>query len=411
MARPADTSIRDLSTTSAPILRSITEAARPPRIGLALLAIMALMAGGRLIDLLTPNDLVIPVAATADGVTALPPFAATIELIQGGFVTFVGSVIGFDPAGAVAALGVLFYEIPALLWTTAPVTAIAFALLLIVVCGFFGGAIARTATCEQAGHERVSARAAIGFTLGLWRRCLSVLLIGPAILAGLALIAWLCGLLLSVPWLNIIGGALYGIVLVIGLLAAIATLGTTIGWPLLLPAVATENCDALDAIQRATAYVIGRPLRYAGSVLVGVVGLTVGYLGAATIALITLALTAAAAGPPEAFAIFDLDPMTTAAAERSADESIMTGLVQFWRGLVACLVAAWAISYLFSASTALYLGMRQACDGQHPDEVWQPGLVPGTLAPMPEPVVETGGDDTPDDSAAGRSMTATPVRA
>jgi hypothetical protein len=35
--------------------------------------------------------------------------------------------------------------------------------------------------------------------------------------------------------------------------------------------------------------------------------------------------------------------------------------------------------------------MRKASDGQEMDEIWRPGLIPGTLAPVPPPVgkVET----------------------
>jgi hypothetical protein len=86
--------------------------------------------------------------------------------------------------------------------------------------------------------------------------------------------------------------------------------------------------------------------------------------------------------------------------------------VGFWQGLIIMLVAAYIIAYLFSASTMIYLLMRRACDGQDIQEIWVPGLVPGTLVPLPKPKVVPvgegeGGDEAAADAApvADRVMT------
>jgi hypothetical protein len=45
------------------------------------------------------------------------------------------------------------------------------------------------------------------------------------------------------------------------------------------------------------------------------------------------------------------------------------------------LVVAYVVSYLFAAATIIYLLMRRASDGQATNEIWEPGMIPGTSAP------------------------------
>ena len=59
-------------------------------------------------------------------------------------------------------------------------------------------------------------------------------------------------------------------------------------------------------------------------------------------------------------------------------------LVMLWQTVIFCLVAAYVFAYYFSATPVIYLLMRQACDGQQLDEIWQPGVVPGTAADEPD---------------------------
>jgi hypothetical protein len=70
-------------------------------------------------------------------------------------------------------------------------------------------------------------------------------------------------------------------------------------------------------------------------------------------------------------------------------------ILGFWETVVVCLVVAYVFSYHFSAATIVYLLMRKASDGQEMDEVWRPGLIPGTLAPTPPPVGEVAASPEP----------------
>ena len=68
------------------------------------------------------------------------------------------------------------------------------------------------------------------------------------------------------------------------------------GFPLLVPAVAAENCDAADAMQRAYAYVLNRPLHLLGYSIVALVGLALGYVVVSLAAATTLNFTLGTVG-------------------------------------------------------------------------------------------------------------------
>ena len=55
-------------------------------------------------------------------------------------------------------------------------------------------------------------------------------------------------------------------------------------------------------------------------------------------------------------------------------------IIAFWEILAALILPAFAVSYYFSASTALYLLLRRVNDEQDIREVWMPGMVGGTMA-------------------------------
>ena len=57
------------------------------------------------------------------------------------------------------------------------------------------------------------------------------------------------------------------------------------------------------------------------------------------------------------------------------------------------LVASYVVSYWFSGGTALYLLMRQVCDGQDAGELWSPGMVAGTHAPADPEDAQAPGDE------------------
>ena len=55
---------------------------------------------------------------------------------------------------------------------------------------------------------------------------------------------------------------------------------------MILPAVACENCDGPDAGQKALAFVYQKPLHMLGYLLIGLIGLLLGYLFASLFAML-----------------------------------------------------------------------------------------------------------------------------
>src|SRR5690606_22136265 len=101
------------------------------------------------------------------------------------------------------------------------------------------------------------------------------------VVAGLGAIVAIMWLLAAIPVIDIIIGALSIIALLMSLLAVLLIAFTLLGGPLMLPAIVCDGADAADAVQRAWAYLLARPIQLLvsalaaaalGLILVGVVG-------------------------------------------------------------------------------------------------------------------------------------------
>ena len=152
----------------------------------------------------------------------------------------------------------------------------AFALLLIVIWSYFGGAIARIAAYEIAKDgERIETRKALQFARKkFWSFFWSPLicLIGLAFFALCNYVGGMVGSLLEIVY---VGGFLVAILLPLALLSGfimtLIALGTVAGFPLFAPAVAAEGTDSFDAVSRGFSYVYSRPWHYLGYQVVSAV--------------------------------------------------------------------------------------------------------------------------------------------
>jgi hypothetical protein len=337
-------------------------------------------------------------------------FEATVTHVSRSFSQTVRGVLSLDKDRTLGGLYSLLIETPVALWKYHPWFLSIFGALTLVVMALGGGALARMAACQASSGERLSMREAVDFATQRWGRLIWSLVLPLAIAAIIALLIVLLGLLMAAPVLDVVGGIVYGLALVLGFFITFLLVGYVLGFPMLIPAVACENCDGADAMQRAYAYTVTKPLQLLGYWLAGLIGAGLGYLLVGLFALLMLSITADlyrtvsdnpalnVAGAP---GLFDLSrtgfdgasaPVGGAWHHRWAG-----GAIAFWQALVLCIVAAYVISYFYSASTIGYLLMRRAVDGQDPEEIWRPGLVPGTLAPIPEPrsAAEPGAPESP----------------
>jgi hypothetical protein len=309
------------------------------------------------------------------------------------------------PAGAAGRLIDAFTALPLAAILAHPLVASLGTLAAVLLWSIAGGAICRGAAMELATGEGITWPQALGFAAARWRSFAGAM-IGPVLLVwGVALVLAIGGLvLLRLPGLNLIGALLYGLFLLGGLVAALVMVAYLLGHWMLVPAVACEGTDAIDAVQRAYAYVFGRPARLvaylatlaAQAIVVGwvvwmlssaIVGFTVrtGGAWAGDNGRIMLEQgTVGAVGGDAGAVMAGAHPEATT-LDRSRTSAWGEFLVKMWTLVPVLLVWSFLVSFAFCGSTQLYLAMRRVVDGQEMTELWMPPRAKEEVAPLPEP--------------------------
>ncbi len=333
-----------------------------------------------------------------DGVRPRGTFEATANHVTTGFNRLTTGLVYLNLDDFFGGLGDVLVWTPVGAWENDPLFVGVYGLFFIVLIAVGGGALSRMAAVEIATGEKLRLREAIDFGLRNWRRLVGSLVL-PLLIAGvLSVLLLVGGFFLMLPWLDVVGGLLYGVALLMGFGVVFLLAGYAGGFSLLVPAVASENCDAADAQQRAYAYVISHPLHLLGYGFVALVGLAVGYYLASLLAVGAMNVTGAlvdAATSNDAiditygFGLFDPGERWKAALPLQLHSEWSAGLVMFWQTVVVCLLAGYVFSYYFSGSAFVYMLMRRVCDGQDLDEIWQEGELPGSTVAE----YEDDGDD------------------
>ncbi len=344
------------------LFRAVPLALRPERLGLAFFTLVVLGMLGRIVAP-APGS---PVRLTQ----VMHNFAQSVQA---------HSVEGCVSAYTTVFLGISWDQIEARPWVSA---AVAVPAVLVLILGV--GAISRMAACEFAQSVMVPWTRGLAFSISKLASMAGAV-VGPLLVAALMLVIVALGGGALFNWSGsaVIGALLYPIALVLGAVAVLLMLGFALGNPMLVPAVTCEGTDAIDAAQRAYAYVVGRPLRLlvymAILFAVLIVGVTLLEILVFRTIEVTRAAAASLAGESAARALSgpgDEVPGAWGWAER---------IVTFWTMIPRMLVGAFILSYGACASTILYLLMRKLNDGQDTSEVWMPGMVGGTLAPIETP--------------------------
>ena len=266
-------------------------------------------------------------------------------------------------------LGAVF-SVPAAAIRASPVIFPLGLLVLLVALTFLAGALARMAAVHAGRNGRLGPHEAAWFARDRALNLVALPVLPTLVLAGMALVVLLFALLLRVPFLNLLAAILFVVPILVALLGALLALVGIVSFPLMPAAVAVEDCDAGDAITRAYALVLARPLAWLLVVAVSIVVLVVGglvvggALGFATGAIHgALDLLGGEAG------------RALASGEQSAisalfgAERLVAGVADAWLRLFGYLSGA----YLFSLACDLfvrgYLLMRARIDGEHPSTI------------------------------------------
>lgn len=229
----------------------------------------------------------------------------------------------------------------------------------ILVWGFFGTAISRSAAVHLVSGGRTSFRETLDFGFSKWRAgfaapflpCVGILLLAMPIL--------LLGLLLRLGFLAWIGAVAWPIALVAGFVITILLLGLIFGWPLMLSAIAVEGSDCFDSLSRTYAYIYQRPLHYLFYVVIAFLFGVLCWYFVLFFANLMIETTRWIANWIMVWISVD-------------DSSIRgpLGVIRVWEMMFKLLVMGFSATYFWSAATAIYLLLRRDTDAVELDEIY-----------------------------------------
>jgi hypothetical protein len=242
------------------------------------------------------------------------------------------------------------------------------ALWAMAVWALLGGAISRMAAVQLAADERIGWGAALRFAASKWPSYFAAPLLP---LLGVVLVAaplWMLGLLLRIDPGLVLGGLLWPLALLAGLVMALLLLGLGFGWPLMWATISTEGTDSFDALSRSYAYLFQRPLRYFFYVLVAVVLGGIGWLLVRNFADAVIALSYWAAGWGSGSG--RIGDIQAVAPDLKGMAYFGSRMIHLWDSCVRCLAVGFFYGYFWTAASAIYLLLRRDVDATETDEVF-----------------------------------------
>jgi hypothetical protein len=262
--------------------------------------------------------------------------------------------------------------------------ALAWTRLLWALCvwSVLGGAMTRIAAVEQATDTPMSFSGALRFSLENFLSYMTAVLL-PMVFIGLFwLLCTIGGWIGRIPAIGQpLLGLLWGVELAFGFLMALILIAAVAGWPLMYATIGAEASDGFDAFSRSYSYVFTRPWHYLWFSIValtyGAVVTTFISLVAALAVYLSAAGVASGLGPARTGGMMLGSPDSVGGASfvsslPSADIGVGTRIAGAWLQLVGLLVAGFAVSFFWTASTVIYLLLRQVDDATDFREVYPP---------------------------------------
>lgn len=361
------------------LLRAPGLALRPARLGLSFVLLLAVSLIAQLPTLWLGK--------------AVGPAHMVIDKAQAGMRAVRRALLEADLPALADGLRMIFLDGPLSAAREFPWSSLAILVPLLLVWGILGGAVSRLAAEEHSLGLRKPWTSGLAFALSRWFSLVACMM-GPlaALLATCAALAGVGWVMLGLPYVNIAGGALFVIALIVG--AGVTVLGgaVLVGSPMLVPGVACEGTDAIDSVQRVLAYMLARPGRVALYLIILILQLVlcvwVLWMVADAVEAVTTSSVTAFMSKEDAGVVISAIDGTESSAELKNHQQLMVRGLSFWSALPDLFVGAFAVSFWFTGGTLLYLATRRICDGQDAEELWTPSMTPGTV-----PTAEGDGDD------------------
>lgn len=352
------------------LMRAFPFSAAPSRLTIGFIAAALIAAIGSLFDSVRGKPLLVS-STVSRGVFETLADAAIVGMTQAAW-----GVVTLDAQAVVGALSYASDRVGATI-AGAPLSSAALALLLLPIYTICGLAMCRSVACDAAWRLGIGFGPSMRFGLQKFRSGLGALLIPGALVGVVVFLLLIIGWLMRWPGLDIAGGLLYALVLALGVVIVFIAVGMVFAQALLLPAVAADGADAIDAVQRAYAYLYGRPgrmlLYLIPLLLIGAISLVALSAGVAWTINLTVHLTGAWAGDatPLGGGVISTDwSRASLGPDPEGTRAAASWLVRFWEGLFALVLVGWALSYHFTGGTLLYLLLRRVNDEQDVEDIW-----------------------------------------
>ena len=291
---------------------------------------------------------------------------------------------------------------------------IIFGSFCLVVWSVFGGAISRTAALHVARGEKISIKEALTFGVKKFPSFLFAPLIPAVIIGVMMVVVGLCSLVGNIPAVGeVLISVLLFLSLIAGFIMALVGVGTVGGLTLMYPTIAVEGSDSFDAISRSFSYVYARPWRMAFYSLVALIYGVLCYLFVRFFAFLVLKMTHVSVGTGifvkgNSGLIDKLNSMWSAPTlanlyggfgEGTAwgAQAFGSWVISLWVCVVVGFVAAFLVSFFFSANTVIYTLLRKRVDSTDMDDVYVEEEPEDETPPVTEEPGEGGEVDKSED--------------
>lgn len=279
-------------------------------------------------------------------------------------------------------------------------------LLAVAIWAVFGGAIARQSVARLAIGKSITTRDALTFGV---KRCPDIVSAVSLPLVAIAMMSVAgvgIGLLARLEFGLLISGLLWPVVIAIGMLMAVMSLGLFFGWPLMWGTLAAEDSDAFDAISRSFGYSFQRPIYYLGYALVAfalaALGATLAWCFAELVINFGFWSIEIGCGSQRLLEITSQSGVTGAGSAESAMSGVGTTgsrLIGFFVQVVRALGASYSYSFFWSVTSAIYLLLRFDTDQTDFDDVLisDPGGEAAGDTAAPSPTAQSPAEQDPSD--------------
>ena len=327
----------------------------------------------------------------------------------------VDSVFAFNVPGVVGNIADCFKAVVGWALRYHFLYCIIFFVIELAVISIAGGSLCRIAALQFAQGEKPGLTEALRFSTKRFISFFTAPLAPVGIIIFIGLFIFLLGLIGNIPRAGeLIVGICTPLALIAGALITVVLIGTVAGFNLMFPSVAYDGSDCFDAISRSFSYVYAKPWRMGFYTVIAAIYGAICYTFVRFFAFLLLSVThwslqLGVWGNDKLAAIWSephfrdlLVPPDWGALNWS--QSIAAFLIYLCSLAVVGLLAAFIISFYFSANTIIYSLMRNKVDNTALDDIYTPPdeveTEPATTESKPEetqpqPESEAQSDSSP----------------